>query len=78
MSIRWRPEATQTIGSPSATNTIDLAISASWQPTATAASSTVRVDASSRWTCICEPELAGALREPGLSCLTDAAAGRCA
>ena len=54
-SIRWRPEATQTTGSPSATNTIDLAISASWQPTATAASFTVRVDASRRRTCTFSP-----------------------
>ena len=48
VSMRWRPEATQTTGSPSATNTIDLAISDSWQPTATAASLTVRVDAPRR------------------------------
>ena len=37
-------------GSPSATNTMAFAISASWQPTATAASLTVRVEASRRWT----------------------------
>ena len=49
-SIRWRPLATQSTGSPSATNTIALAISASSQPTASAASLTVRVDALSRST----------------------------
>ncbi len=52
---RCRPEATQTTGSPSATNTIDLAISASWQPTAVAASATVRVEASRRCTFISTP-----------------------
>ncbi len=50
VSIRCRPEATQTTGSPSATNTIDFAISDSSQPTAVAASLTVRVDSASRCT----------------------------
>src|SRR4051794_4442338 len=49
VSILCWPDAMQTTGSPSATNTIDLAISASRQPTATAASLTVLVEDSSCW-----------------------------
>ena len=44
VSTRCSPEAMHTTGSPSATNTIDLAISACSQPTASAASPTVRVE----------------------------------
>jgi len=42
-SMRRAPLAMTTTGSPSATNTIDFAICAAWQPTAAAASLTVRV-----------------------------------
>src|SRR3954447_8901469 len=45
-SIRWRPEATTTTGSPSITKTIDFAICPFSQPTADAASATVAVDSS--------------------------------
>ena len=55
MSILCSPDATHTTGSPSQTKTMDLAISASWQPTAVAASATVRVEAWSRSTCIRMP-----------------------
>ncbi len=67
VSIRWRPEATHTTGSPSATNTIDLAISDSWQPTATAASLTVRVEASRRWTRTSMPSSRAQSAPAGLS-----------
>src|SRR5436190_2566369 len=56
-SIRCSPEATQTTGSPSQTKTIDLAISASSQPTAFAASPTVRVESWSCWTVTSRPSV---------------------
>src|SRR3954466_4653544 len=54
-SIRWRPEATTTTGSPSITKTIDLAICPSTTPSALAASATVAVESSSVFSSIASP-----------------------